>query len=261
MLPGLFAAAEKDTLFRVGRFAKENLESLISHAAPAMPVLEQFSAGHLVKLIAEIKRASPSKGDLAPIKDVAELAKTYAAGGAAAISVLTESSRFKGALEDLAAVREAVSIPILRKDFISNEQQVLEARACGADLVLLIVAGLDQKDLEHLARFIESFGMTPFIETHDASEIERAVDAGARMIGINARNLSTFETDNALFAELSQLLPENCIAVAESAVRNVVDVSFYASAGADMVLVGEALVTGDTKSLLSDFSSVEKIRL
>jgi indole-3-glycerol phosphate synthase len=212
-------------------------------------------------VIAEIKRASPSKGDLAPIPDPAALAATYESAGASAISVLTEERKFKGSLSDLAAVRAAVTIPVLRKDFVSMELQVLEARAYGADLVLLIVAGLDQNSLVKLARFVESFGMTPFVETHSSEEVSRAVDSGARLIGINARDLSTFETDRNLFEELAQSLPSDCIAVAESAVRNTDDVSAYASAGADMVLVGEALVTGDASQLLGEFTSVKKIRL
>ena len=175
--------------------------------------------------------------------------------------MLTEERKFKGSLADLAAVRQAVSIPILRKDFVSLEQQVLEARAYGADLVLLIVAGLEQNVLERLARFVESFGMTPFVETHNSEEVTRAIDLGAKLIGINARDLSTFETDRELFATLADLLPADCIAVAESAVRNQADVAAYANAGADMVLVGEALVTGDTEALLKQFTSVPKIRL
>jgi indole-3-glycerol phosphate synthase len=127
--------------------------------------------------------------------------------------------------------------------------------------VLLIVAGLEQKDLEHLTRFIESFGMTPFVETHNADEVSRAIDVGAKLIGINARDLSTFETDRELFQTLAGALPANCIAVAESAVRNEADVKAYANSGADMVLVGEALVIGDAQSLLEQFTSVPKIRL
>ena len=175
--------------------------------------------------------------------------------------MLTEERKFKGSLADLVAVRAAVAIPVLRKDFVSMEQQVLEARAYGADLVLLIVAGLEQDKLVKLARFVESFGMTPFVETHSSEEVSRAVDSGAKLIGINARDLSTFETDRNLFEELAQSLPSDCIAVAESAVRNTEDVSAYAKAGADMVLVGEALVTGDAAQLLGEFTSVKKIRL
>lgn len=261
MLQELYAGAESDARARLEHFPLIELEKLIDGAKPPIQVLETFGRSNHIQVIAEIKRASPSKGDLAEIADPAALAKTYAEAGASAISVLTEGRKFKGSLEDLVSVRAAVKVPLLRKDFISLEQQVLEARAYGADLVLLIVAGLEQKKLEKLARFVESFGMTPFIETHDGEEVARAVDIGAKLIGINARDLSTFETDRELFHSLVDSLPSDCIAVAESAVRNSADVTAYAHAGADMVLVGEALVTGDAKSLLNEFVAIPKIRL
>jgi indole-3-glycerol phosphate synthase len=261
MLKDLYAGAIADAHARLDSVSIPDLERLIAAALPPIDVLASFDSGENIQVIAEIKRASPSKGDLAEIPDAAALAKIYEASGASAISVLTEGRKFKGTLEDLANVRSAVSIPILRKDFVALEQQVLEARAYGADLVLLIVAGLEQKDLEHLTRFVESFGMTPFVETHNADEVSRAIDVGAKLIGINARDLSTFETDRGLFQTLAGALPADCIAVAESAVRNEADVKAYANSGADMVLVGEALVIGDAQSLLEQFTSVPKIRL
>jgi indole-3-glycerol phosphate synthase len=261
MLENLYAGAEADALARLERVSIADLEKLIESRTPALSVLDNFNSGSNIKVIAEIKRASPSKGDLAPISDAAALAKTYESAGASAISVLTEERKFKGSLEDLKQVRDAVSIPILRKDFVSLEQQVIEARAYGADLVLLIAAGLDQGKLASLFEFVESFGMTPFVETHNSEEVKRAVDVGAKLIGINARDLSTFETDRGLFQELVGLLPKDAIAVAESAVRNVGDVEEYSKAGADIVLVGEALVTGDASKLLGQFTGVEKIRL
>lgn len=261
MLQDLYGGAEADALARLERFSISELDLLINSAKPPIDCLATFGKSSTIEVIAEIKRASPSKGDLAPIENPAALAQTYEAAGASAISVLTEQRKFKGSLEDLVAVRAAVSIPVLRKDFVSLEQQVLEARAYGADLVLLIVAGLEQSKLEKLARFVESFGMTPFVETHSAEEVQIAIDSGAKLIGINARDLSTFETDRQLFETLVGSLPADCIAVAESAVRNTEDVSAYAKAGADMVLVGEALVTGDSEALLGEFNSVEKIRL
>lgn len=261
MLQDLYAGAEADARARLEQVSLKQLDSLISSAKPPINCLASFGKSSTIEVIAEIKRASPSKGDLAPIENPASLAQVYEAGGASAISVLTEQRKFKGSLEDLVAVRGAVSIPLLRKDFVSLEQQVLEARAYGADLVLLIVAGLEQSKLEKLARFVESFGMTPFVETHSGEEVQRAIDSGAKLIGINARDLSTFETDRHLFESLSSSLPTGCIAVAESAVRNTEDASAYAKAGADMVLVGEALVTGDAKALLGEFTSVQKIRL
>lgn len=261
MLEGLFSGAEADAQTRLEQISIAELEKLIANAPPSIQALELFGKGQNIQVIAEIKRASPSKGDLAEIPDAAALARIYETAGASAISVLTEERQFKGSLEDLATVRNAVSIPILRKDFISLEQQVLEARAYGADLVLLIVAGLEQKALEHLSRFIESFGMTPFVETHSSEEVSMAIDVGAKLIGINARDLSTFETDRELFLTLADSLPSDCIAVAESAVRNKDDVIAYANAGAEMVLVGEALVTGSPDSLLEQFISVPKIRI
>lgn len=261
MLQDLYAGAVSDAQARLEHTSIADLDKLIADAKPALNALAHFGSGSNIEVIAEIKRASPSKGDLANIPDAAALASIYESSGASAISVLTEERKFKGSLADLAAVRQAVSIPILRKDFVSLEQQVIEARAYGADLVLLIVAGLEQKALEQLARFVESFGMTPFVETHNSEEVTRAIDVGAKLIGINARDLSTFETDRELFATLADLLPAECIAVAESAVRNQADVVAYANEGADMVLVGEALVTGDTEALLKQFTSVPKIRL
>ena len=261
MLEDLYAGAEADALARLEQVSISQLETLINKAAMPIDCPSSFGKTPTIQVIAEIKRASPSKGDLAPIPDPAALAATYASAGASAISVLTEERKFKGSLTDLVAVRAAVTIPVLRKDFVSMEQQVLEARAYGADLVLLIVAGLEQDKLAKLARFVESFGMAPFVETHSSEEVSRAVDSGAKLIGINARDLSTFETDRNLFEELAQSLPSDCIAVAESAVRNTEDVSAYAKAGADMVLVGEALVTGDAAQLLGEFTTVKKIRL
>ena len=261
MLQDLYAGAVADAQARLESVSIKDLDQLIQDAKPPIAAMEIFGIGQTIQVIAEIKRASPSKGDLAPIPDAAALAQVYQASGASAISVLTEERKFKGSLADLQAVRSAVSIPILRKDFVSLEQQVLEARAYGADLVLLIVAGLEQKELAHLSEFVKSFGMTPFVETHNAEEVKRAIDVGAQLIGINARDLSTFETDRELFSSLAELLPDDCVAVAESAVRNQEDVKAYASAGADMVLVGEALVTGDAGELLGQFTAVEKIRL
>lgn len=261
MLEDLYAGAEADARARLEQVSISQLEHLINNVAQPIDCLSAFGKSQTIQVIAEIKRASPSKGDLNPIPDAAALALTYESAGASAISVLTEERKFKGSLADLVAVRKAVSIPVLRKDFVSMVQQVLEARAYGADLVLLIVAGLEQKKLEELARFVESFGMTPFVETHSRDEVSRAIDAGAKLIGINARDLSTFETDRNLFERLAGSLPSDCIAVAESAVRNTQDVSDYAKAGADMVLVGEALVTGDAAQLLGEFTSVGKIRL
>ena len=206
-----------------------------------------------VTVIAEVKRSSPSKGMLAAIGDPAGLARDYEAGGASVISVLTEKRRFGGSLQDLADVRAAVDVPVLRKDFVVSSYQVWEARAWGADAVLLIVAALDQPALESLVERVHSLGMTALVEVHDAEEVQRAVDAGARVIGVNARDLRTLEVDRTTFARVAGLVPPSVVRVAESGVRGPHDVLEYARAGADAVLVGESLVTGrDPREAVAD---------
>ncbi len=196
-----------------------------------------------VGVIAEVKRRSPSKGTLAEIGDPAHLAGEYESGGARIISVLTEERRFGGSLDDLDAVRARVQIPVLRKDFIVGSYQVHEARAHGADLVLLIVAALDQNTLTGLRERVESLGMTALVEVHTEDEASRALDAGARVIGINARNLKTLEVDRSAFERIAPGLPSEIVKIAESGVRGPLDLIEYAAAGADAVLVGEGLVT------------------
>jgi indole-3-glycerol phosphate synthase len=223
---------------------------------PALDALEALRPGERVKIIAEIKRSSPSRGALAPIADPAALARSYELGGASAISVLTEGRRFGGSLADLESVRAAVALPVLRKDFISTPYQVFEARAAGADLVLLIVAALDDATLRELFDLIVDLGMTPLVETHSVEELDRAAALGAQLIGVNARDLSTFELDRDLFGRLVDRFPEGAIRVAESAVQTAADVAHYRAAGADVVLVGEALVTGDPVANLRAFLAV-----
>jgi indole-3-glycerol phosphate synthase len=200
--------------------------------------------GDGVAVIAEVKRSSPSKGALAAIADPASLAGDYEQGGASVISVLTERRRFGGSLQDLKEVRARVDVPVLRKDFIVTSYQLWEARAHGADLVLLIVAALEQDALVSLIERAESIGLTPLVEVHDEEEVARAVDAGARIIGVNARNLRTLEVDRNTFARLAPLIPDNVVRIAESGVRGPHDLIAYANCGADAVLVGESLVTG-----------------
>lgn len=195
-------------------------------------------------VIAEVKRSSPSKGALAAIADPAALAADYAAGGASVISVLTERRRFGGSLSDLDAVRARVDVPVLRKDFIVDPYQVWEARAHGADLVLLIVAALTPDALQGLLERVESLGMHALVEVHDEQELDRAVTAGARIIGVNNRDLRTLHVDRDTFVRLAPQVPDDRVAVAESGVRGPLDAMHYAEAGADAVLVGEALVTG-----------------
>jgi indole-3-glycerol phosphate synthase len=213
--------------------------------APAVRDVTAALSGTSVAVIAEVKRASPSLGNLAPIADPAALAREYEAGGAAMISVLTEQRRFGGSLADLKAVRAAVAIPVLRKDFVVTPYQVWEARAHGADAVLLIVAALEQQVLVSLRERIESLGMTALVEVHDRAEVARALDAGATVVGINNRNLRTLEVDRETFAELAPLLPSAAIRVAESGVRGPHDLLACAAAGAHAVLVGEGLVKAD----------------
>jgi indole-3-glycerol phosphate synthase len=228
--------------------ARTPLDPLPAFAAPG------------VSVIAEVKRASPSKGSLADITDPAALARAYAAGGAAAISVLTERRRFHGSLEDLRAVRAAVDIPILRKDFVVTPYQLFEARAAGADLVLLIVAALDDETLAELHGEALGLGLTPLVEVHDEAETERAISLGARLIGVNARNLKTLEVDPETFGRLRPLVPEGILTVAESGIRGPEDVMGYAAAGADVVLVGEALVTGgDPRAAVAAMSGIAGI--
>ncbi len=206
-----------------------------------------------VSVIAEVKRSSPSRGALAEIADPAALAAEYEAGGAAAISVLTEERRFSGSLDDLVRVRRAVAIPVLRKDFIVTAYQLFEARAAGADLVLLIVAALDDQELVSLVERASSIGLTPLVEAHTSEEVLRALDAGARVIGVNNRSLQTLEVDPTTFARLAPLIPDSVVRIAESGVRGPHDVIELARAGADVVLVGEALVTGrDPRSGVAD---------
>lgn len=256
MLEGLYAGAIADAEQRQQQLSISAIENLALEVPAALDALEFLAPANHVKVLAEVKRASPSKGDLASIADPAALASIYAQFGASTISVLTEKHRFKGSLDDLRAVRARVNVPLLRKDFIANEYQVLEARAAGADLVLLIVAGLNAKILTRLKVMIEELGMTAFVETHNADEVKFAVDIDTKLLGVNARDLSTFETDRNLFASLTHLIPAQTIKVAESAVRNADDVRHYRAAGADVVLVGEALVTGNPEQLLKEFTSI-----
>jgi indole-3-glycerol phosphate synthase len=238
--------------------ARQELEPLdrVKEAAARAPAPRNVRAafrGSEVAVIAEVKRASPSKGALAAIADPASLAADYEAGGARVISVLTEKRRFGGSLDDLAAVREAVDVPVLRKDFIISSYQLWEARAYGADLVLLIVSALPQNALVSLVERAVSIGLVPLVEVHTGDELDRAIDAGATVIGINARNLRTLEVDRTVFAQLAPKVPEGVIKIAESGVRGPHDLLAYAAAGADAVLVGESLVTGkDPRSAVAD---------
>jgi indole-3-glycerol phosphate synthase len=256
MLSDLTAGALADAAARREFVSYAEVEAAAIAQPPALNALKFLAPSERIKVIAEVKRASPSRGDLATIDDPAALARTYADNGASTISVLTEGRKFKGTLEDLTAVRAEVAVPVLRKDFIAEKYQILEARAAGADLVLLIVAALDQKVLAELNDFALSLGLTVLVETHSLEELHRAMEINASLIGVNARNLSTFELDRELFSSLVSEIPSGVIKVAESAVRNAADVRHYREAGADVVLVGEALVTSDPAATLQSFLAV-----
>jgi indole-3-glycerol phosphate synthase len=242
VLDDIVAGVREDVAARQSLLPLNAVKELASAAPPARDALAVLRAPG-VGVIAEVKRRSPSKGALADIGDPAYLAGEYEAGGARAISVLTEQRRFGGSLADLDAVRAAVGIPVLRKDFVVGSYQVHEARAHGADVVLLIVAALDQNTLTGLRERIESLGMTALVEVHTEEEATRALDAGARVIGVNARDLRTLAVDRATFARIAPGLPNEVVKIAESGVRSPLDLIEYASAGADAVLVGEGLVT------------------
>lgn len=257
MLHDLVAGALEDAVLRRSEKPLAEVEAAALARPAAIDALQALAPADRVKIIAEVKRASPSRGSMAEIPDPAALAVSYELGGASAISVLTEGRRFGGSLADLEAVRAAVSLPVLRKDFISDPYQVFEARAAGADLVLLIVAALDQQTLSSLHDLIRQLGMTALVETHSAGEVARALDIGAGLVGVNARDLSTFELDQDLFGRLAGQIPAGVIRVAESAVKTADDVAHYRNAGADVVLVGEALVTqGDPVRTIKEFLAV-----
>ncbi len=252
VLDDILDGVRVDLAARQREMPLERLKALAAKAPSPKDVMTAF-AGSAVAVIAEVKRASPSKGALAAIADPAALAADYEAGGARIISVLTEKRRFGGSLDDLAAVRDAIAVPVLRKDFIVSSYQLWEARAYGADLVLLIVAALEQNALVSLVERAQSIGLVPLVEVHTLGELERAMAAGARVLGVNARNLATLEVDRSVFAQLAPHIPEGVIKIAESGVRGPHDLLAYAAAGADAVLVGESLVTGkDPRSAVAD---------
>jgi indole-3-glycerol phosphate synthase len=244
VLDDILVGVRADLADRQERVPLSVLKERVERNPIAHDVLAALSVGDGVKVIAEVKRSSPSKGALAAIGDPAGLAADYAAGGASVISVLTERRRFGGSLDDLDAVRAAVETPLLRKDFIVSSYQIWEARAHGADMVLLIVAALDHEALVSLRERAESLGMAALVEAHDEGEVRRALDAGARVVGVNARNLRTLDVDRSTFERLSPLIPHGVVKVAESGVRGPHDVLEYARHGAHAVLVGESLVTG-----------------
>ena len=245
VLDELVAGAVEDAKAREAKVSLEQIKRMAQQAAAPLDATRWLRRPDGIPVIAEIKRASPSKGHLSDIPDPVALAREYEAGGASAISCLTEGRRFHGSLDDFDKVKAAVHIPVLRKDFIVNDYQIWEARAHGADIVLLIVAALDDARLKHLLELAHELKMTVLVETHTRDEIRRAIDAGARVIGINARNLKNLRVDVSKYSELASDLPDDVIKVAESGVFGAVEVEDYGRAGADAVLVGEGVATAD----------------
>lgn len=252
VLDEILVGVREDVDARKAVVSLDDLKARCESLPPTRDAKTLLKSEH-VSVIAEVKRASPSKGPLAEIADPASLARDYEAGGAHAISVLTEGRRFGGSLADLAAVRANVDVPVLRKDFVVTSYQLWEARAFGADLVLLIVSALDQQALISLIERAQSLGLTPLVEVHDEEEAARALDAGATVIGVNARDLRTLKVDRGVFARVAPRIPNSCVRIAESGVRDPHDLIAYAEAGADAVLVGEAIVTGkDPRAVVHD---------
>ncbi len=258
VLDDIVAGVREDLATRRAAVLEADLRDVVDTLPAPRDPMPAFSAPGL-SVIAEVKRRSPSKGALAAIPDPAGLAAAYAAGGADAISVLTEQRRFGGSLDDLRAVRAAVPTPVLRKDFVVTEYQLLEARAAGADLVLLIVAALQGGLLAELHDQARALGLTVLTEVHDEAELDRAVQVGADLVGVNARDLKTLDVDRDTFGRLAPLLPTGVVTVAESGVSGPEDAARYAAEGADVVLVGEALVRdGDPRGAVAAMKAIAK---
>jgi indole-3-glycerol phosphate synthase len=252
VLDDIVAGVREDVAGRQALLPLAEVKAAALDARPARDALAALRAPG-VGVIAEVKRRSPSKGNLAAIPEPATLARQYEAGGARVVSVLTERRRFGGSLADFDAVRAAIDAPMLFKDFVVSSYQVHEARAHGADLVLLIVAALEQNALVGLLERVESLGMAALVEVHTEAEADRALDAGASIIGVNARDLTTLDVDMSTFERIAPGLPSGVVKVAESGVRGPHDLISYAAAGADAVLVGEGLVTaGDARQAVAD---------
>ncbi len=256
MLDGLFHQALLSSQRRQESISTSDLEKKIESLPDPTDVYAALAPAEHIKLIAEIKRASPSRGRLAEIPDAGEQALRYQNAGAHAISVLTEETGFLGSLNDLEVASQSVSIPLLRKDFISTEYQILEARAAGADFVLLILSWLPADRYRALSEFAHELGLGVLTETHTLDEIAVANEFGAKLLGINTRNLVDFKTDIGLFEKMASALHAGAIKVAESSVKSEADVVRYRNAGADVALVGEALVTGNPETLIPAFISI-----
>jgi indole-3-glycerol phosphate synthase len=218
------------------------LEALLPAAAPVRDFFAAVAAGPPMQLIAEFKRQSPSAGEIRPGATVDDVVTAYAAAGAAALSVLTDHAGFGGSLADLEAARAAVSLPVLRKEFVIDVYQVVEARAHGADAVLLIAECLDDCHLRSLYRAIIDLGMTPLVELHDEANLSRVLDLGATLVGVNNRNLKTMTTDLGHVLEIRKRVPDDVVLVAESGIKTRADVERLEAAGIHAMLVGESLL-------------------
>ncbi|NNC43087.1 MAG: indole-3-glycerol phosphate synthase TrpC [Acidimicrobiia bacterium] len=253
VLDGLVAEAH----VRANRLDLAVVRRRAGFADPARNVMRALSGAPGLGVIAEVKRQSPSAGVIAGDLDPVRQAIAYASGGATAISILTEPDHFGGSLDDLRFVRTEVDLPILRKDFIVAPEQVYEARVAGADALLLIVAALDQQLLKLLIKTTEQTGMTPLVEVHDTAEAQRAMEAGARLVGVNNRNLATFEVDLTTAESVAPSLAADVLTVAESGIKTGEDARRMEAAGYRAVLVGEALVrTADPAALVAELAGV-----
>lgn len=243
-LEDIVARTREDVARRQAEVSPEELLARIAPPERERPFSEALIAPG-VSLIAEMKRASPSRGPIRPDADVTSIVQAYESAGAAACSILTEPTSFGGSLDDLRAARAACTLPLLRKDFIVDRYQLVEARDAGADAALLIVAALDDEDLGDLLEFGSQLGLDLLVEAHTDDEVERAVDAGAEIVGINNRNLKTLEVDPETVLNLLADIPAGTVVVAESGITERSDVVRLGEAGVDAILVGEALMRQD----------------
>ena len=250
LLRTIVAATARIVQVRREREPQAGLERRAAAASPRGPQFESaLGAAGRVNVIAECKRRSPSRGVLAPEYEPVAIARQYQSGGAAAISVLTEPTFFDGSLAHLSAVRAAVDIPLLRKDFIVDDYQLFEARAAGADAILLIVAALEQDALVHLQRRAAELGLAALVEVHNEEELARAVDSGSRLIGVNNRNLRTLAVDVEASFRLASQIPANVVAVSESGLQSRTDLEKLSAAGYRAFLIGERFMTDSDPAL------------
>lgn len=248
--------ATKESEIEALRPREAELRDRAMAAEPARAFEAALARHPRVRVIAEVKRRSPGAGDIRPGLDPAALARSYADHGAAALSVLTDTPWFGGQLDDLRAARGAVDLPALRKDFTLDRIQIDEARAAGADAILLIVRILGDERLADLHGYALERGMAALVEVHDAGELERAVSVGARIVGVNNRDLSTFKTDLAVTEGLLERLPAGTVVVSESGIRDAGDVERLGRAGVDAVLVGETILrAADTGRMVADLAA------